>query len=154
MNSTDRLKIWNKQHSWNDTKLLTLNDRSGNSEKRDFNVKLSSYSDNSRLLSSSQLTEMEDGSCTHLGLSPSRSTMASRETSGVCFRTPQSTPEVEETHVAGDTSATLATALLAQQLPPLSTFSGEAAENADDTYVVQHVEDWLEQFEIAATMCK
>ena len=43
----------------------------------------------------------------------------------------------------------LSTALLAQQLPPLSKYSGGVAEGDAET-----CKEWLEQFEMVATVCK
>ena len=51
-------------------------------------------------------------------------------------------------------TSALATALLVQQLPPLSMFLGETTGNTDEADAGKQVEDWLEQFEMVATMCK
>ena len=51
-------------------------------------------------------------------------------------------------------TSALANALLVQQLPPLSMFLGETTGNTDEADAGKQVEDWLEQFEMVATMCK
>ena len=104
---------------------------------------------------SRQLTDEADRA--HVGFSPFGPAADKRRSSPlprVREEPPETPAETGETGDVLNTSA-LATALLAQQLPPLSTFSGETTGNADGADAGQRrVEDWLEQFEMVATMCK